>query len=56
MHTPLNLQGKEGRNVEWIREPNRREEAKELSGVKGTRRAAKKDDRGRQLSGETKES
>jgi len=44
MHTPLNLQGKEGRNVEWIREPNRREERpKELSGVRRrTRRAAEK--------------
>eukprot|EP00534_Pseudo-nitzschia_fraudulenta_P004226 CAMPEP_0201136420 /NCGR_PEP_ID=MMETSP0850-20130426/54875_1 /ASSEMBLY_ACC=CAM_ASM_000622 /TAXON_ID=183588 /ORGANISM="Pseudo-nitzschia fraudulenta, Strain WWA7" /LENGTH=143 /DNA_ID=CAMNT_0047407719 /DNA_START=853 /DNA_END=1284 /DNA_ORIENTATION=- len=44
MHTPLNLQGKEGRNGEWIREPNRREERpKELSGVRRrTRRAAER--------------
>ena len=43
MHTPLNLQGKKGRNLEWIREPKQREERpKELSGVGGTRRAAEK--------------
>ena len=59
MHTPLNLQGKEGRrNSERVKEPKpKRRDQRSCRVLKeGGRGELPKDDRGRQVSGETKES